>query len=366
VDESICAMSNIAVALLGPDIEHKISLEAMLAGRVSKVTWIPDSSTFAVINKTQQSRRFSKMAEAIIGTRSQNYLDHALTIVDKNAVDTVIGYWGSIPFPDLIALKKKRPHLKIVIFLLCFPLSLNSLGIRKQLFGLNNVGRYLTGVIYPSTAMAKYVARNVKLPKDIKSVIVPPAWSEEFLEQITTDDSLEHPNLVFLGRTDLSGATIHPADDIRSIMCNLMDAGIHLNHAFSPETNDNHLNRHLFEPRPVRPLIHFASRFDASLIVYNLAHCGDASRFENTVPDRLLSSVAAGLPIALPEEGYAGCKEYLRDYGATFTYRSPDHLKTLLSDAQRVSELKSFAASNRHHYTAQNIGRDLSSFLQSL
>ena len=354
------------MALLGPNIEHKVSLEEMLAGRARTVVWIPDSNSFSAINETTHGRRLSKMTDAIIGTRSKDYLDHALSIIDENSIDTVIGYWGSIPFPDLIALKKKRPHLKMVTFLLCFPLSLNSLGIRKQLFGLGNVGRYLTGIIYPSSAMASYVARKVGLSKNVKSVIVPPAWSEEFLEDITTDASLENPNLVFLGRTDLSGVTIHPADDIRSIMLNLMDAGIHLNHAFSPETKDNHRHRHLFEPRPVRPLIHFASRFDASLIVYNLAHCGDTSRFENTVPDRLLSSVAAGLPIALPVEGYSGCKEYLKDYGATFTFRSPEHLKSLLSDTDRVRELKGVAVSNRHHYTAQKVGRNLSSFLLSL
>jgi hypothetical protein len=359
-------VSKLSIALLGPNIEHRESLQEMLANTDSKVVWIPDSLSFLSNHEMAKNGFLPRMFETVLGTSSKDYLEHALELIDSHSVETVVGYWGSIPFADLIAIKKRRPHLKVVIYLLCFPLSLNSTGIRKQLFGLNNLARYLNGVIYPSMAMANYLTNKIALLKKIESVIIPPAWSTNFFDDLTSDEDLELPNVVFLGRTDLSGKTIHPADDIRSIMIELMDAGIHLHHSYSPETQDNRPYRHLFESKPIKPLMKFVSRFSASLIVYNLSKCGDTARFENTIPDRLLSSVAAGLPIAIPESGYSGCKAYLENYGATYVFRDSAHLKLLLSDAGRTRDFKQVAAVNRLQFTAAKMGKELLPFLSKL
>ena len=40
------SLSQMAVTLLGPPIEHRDSLIAMLEGRARRICWVPDSQTF--------------------------------------------------------------------------------------------------------------------------------------------------------------------------------------------------------------------------------------------------------------------------------------------------------------------------------
>ncbi len=105
---------------------------------------------------------------------------------------------------------------------------------------------------------------------------------------------------------------------------------------------------------------------DASLIAYNAAACRRTERLELTVPDRLLTSVAAGVPIAIPSIGYSGSKQYLAEYPAVIEFDSVPDLKRQLEDRERIKSLHEAAWQARKLYTAEAQGELLARFLLSL
>jgi hypothetical protein len=104
---------------------------------------------------------------------------------------------------------------------------------------------------------------------------------------------------------------------------------------------------------PLREATTFASQFDASLIVYNLEACKCRDRFEITVPDRLVASVAAGIPVAMPKHGYGACKEYLAGYRALIEFESPSELADKLKDRALIAQAKQQAIEDGPDYAAE-------------
>lgn len=91
-----------------------------------------------------------------------------------------------------------------------------------------------------------------------------------------------------------------------------------------------------------------------------------ADRFHLTVPDRLITSVAAGVPIALPKRGYSAAKSYLKDYPAVIEFESPSELAQTLVDRPRISGLRDAAWISRQRDAASQHGGDLQRFLERL
>jgi hypothetical protein len=239
-----------------------------------------------------------------------------------------------------------------MLMLLCFPLALSPAGIARQHLVLRRCLPSIDALICPTAEMAAYLERLVLGRHRTLVGVVPPCWPDAVRPRQRAAAGRERPNLVYVGRTDLSGKTVHGADDTRVLMRELLDAGIELHHAYSPETEDGHPNRVHFKPLSNLQLMEGMAAFDASLVAYNLAACSRTDRFELTVPDRLISSVLAGTPVALPGNGYAASRTYLRDHGAVLTFSSPRDLHQL-SDRARMAELKDLAWDARHHFVAE-------------
>jgi len=149
-------------------------------------------------------------------------------------------------------------------------------------------------------------------------------------------------------------------------MRQLLDAGIGLHHVQSPETNDGHPLRKPFAPLDQRGLIAFMPTHDASLMAYNTQACARDDRFHLTVPDRLITSVAAGVPIAIPRQGYEGAKQYLVDYPAVIEFDDARDLQHQLSDRPRLARLRQQAFEARARYTAESRGELLAGFIARL
>jgi hypothetical protein len=149
-------------------------------------------------------------------------------------------------------------------------------------------------------------------------------------------------------------------------MQSVLNAGIELHHAYSPETDDGHPLRKSFAPVKNDELSNFIGTFDASLIAYNTSACECADRFELTVPDRLISSVTAGIPIAIPRQGYSASKAYLRHYPAVIEFDNAEELHRTLSNRLAMAKLRQIAWDSRCYYTAEQQAVDLGSFLGTL
>lgn len=357
-------IKNISVATLGPSIDHQKSLLAMLSNGVGSVTTLPDSHSFYKIDSAPS--RFKKIIGKVWKPDNKAYLEMICQKLDDSSTDVIIGYWGTNPISDLFSIKKLRPHIKVVLMVLCHPMSLNNLGIRRQNFMMQRATASLDGIIYPSINMAEYFNKTIYKKKMPCVAIIPPCWPEAFQAKKNARELKDESNIVFIGRTDLSGKTVHLADDVRPLMNSILAQGIDLYHGESKETNDNNPHRKAFKPMEQKALIETMSYYDASLLAYNTEACKNDLRFHLTVPDRLITSVSAGIPIAIPSEGYGGAKSYLKNYPAIFEFDSACHLKSMLADRSHVRELKNIAWETRERYTAEKQGDKLNSFIMSL
>ncbi len=358
-----------SVTLLGPQIDHKSSLEAMLANQQVKLSWLPDSISTLEGLPRSRTGRLRRLLDQLTHTRDREFLDRTCRHLDEQGTEIVIAYWGTRPLADLKAIKQLRPHIKIVLMVLCFPLALDTPGLKRQHWLMRRAVRSIDGVLYSNCRMQEYFERQVfgRGGAHLKSLILRPCWPLSYQAKTgPCEPASNQPNLIYVGRTDLSHRTVHAADDLRPLMAEILDNQIELHHVRSPETTDGHPYRRPFAPLDQASLIDAMAAHDASLIAYNAAACQRTERLELTVPDRLLSSVAAGVPVAIPAEGYTGAKQYLADYPAVLEFDSVPDLKRQLSDRERIREMHESAWKARKLYTAEEHGDGLAKYLDSL
>jgi len=367
LEKSSCSrLAESPVTFLGPEIEHRDSLAEMLEGRTGGLSWLPDSLSFLKRDVKSSRSRLVRLVDQIRGTSDSSYLTYVTKALNESASRVILAYWGTIPLPDLLAIKKARSGQKLVLMVLCYPLALTRVGISRQNFFMRRAARYLDGFLFPSEEMRSYFLDNVLDRHAPPTVVIPPCWPATFQATTRSLPAENAPNLIYAGRTDLAGKTVHPADDIRDLMRSILQSGIELHHVYSPETDDGHPRRTLFQPLSLSGLIELMSSFDASLIAYNTVACARDDRFRLTVPDRLVTSVAAGVPIAVPRQGYHAVKSYLRDYPPVIEFDSAGGLAETLDDRQLVSRLRDSAWVTRQNYVARRHGATLQEFLEQL
>ncbi len=363
------ASHRLSITLLGPGIDHKKSLEAMLATRVSALTWLPDSINVSPGRTLTAAQRIRSAFDRLTSTHDRGFLDRVCRHLDESRTDVIVAYWGTGPLADIAAIKRRRPKIKIALMVLCFPLAFDTIGLKRQHWLMRHAAPCLDGILYPNAAMQDYFHRRVlgKRGEHLKESILKPCWPRSYQGIAERGGPIfDRPNLIYVGRTDLSGRTVHVADDLRPLMTEILENRIELHHVRSPETSDGHPYRRPFEPLDQAALIARMGAHDASLIAYNAAACRRTERLELTVPDRLLTSVAAGVPIAIPSIGYSGSKQYLAEYPAVIEFDSVPHLKRQLEDRDHIESLHEAAWQARKLYTAEAQGESLARFLLSL
>ena len=360
------SLTTTSVTLLGPATEHRDSLGEMLGCQPSRLNWLPDSLSFRRSQGAAAQHRFVRLMDQISGTRDRAYIDYVINAMADFGTRLVIAYWGTLPLADLAAIKKALPDAVLVLMVLCYPVALTREGIYRQNFYMRRTRRFLDAYLCPSEEMCSYIRDRVIRDQAVPSLVLPPCWPASFQAAVRPKPMETVPNIVYAGRTDLASPTIHAGDDIRNLMRNLLESGIELHHVYSPATDDGDPRRKLFDPIPLRSLIEFMGRFDASLVAYNTDACARADRFHLSVPDRLITSVAAGVPIAIPKRGYSAAKSHLKDYPAVIEFESPSDLAQTLADRPRISDLRDAAWNSRQYYAASQHGADLRRFLERL
>jgi hypothetical protein len=365
----MCSSHRLSVTLLGPDIAHRKMFEAMLAGRVSRLTWLSDSLSLPISRPRAAGQRIQKLFDQLTHTHDSAFLANTCRHLDENQTDVIIAYWGTGPLADIVAIKRLRPQIKILLMPACFPLALDTVGIQRQHWLMRHAAPSLDGMLYPSVAMRDYFHDQVlgARGRHLQELILKICWPQNFqVAAGQNEQGIDHPNLVFIGRTDLSSHTIHAADDLRPLMEEILENQIELHHGSSPETSDGHPYRRPFQPLDMVALIARMAAHDASLIAYNAAACRRTERLNLTVPERLATSVAAGIPIAIPSMGYIGPKQYLAEYPAVLEFDSVPDLKRKLEDRQHIQALREAAWQARKLYSAEAQGDILAQFLESI
>lgn len=339
----------------------------MLAPGGVQVHWLPDSHSPEDEEDPRPAARkaWFRLAEGLFGTADSAFLDRALRVIDEAGIQMVVAYWGTGPLSDILAIKRARPAVKVVLMMLCYPLSFSTPGILRQRLRMARAAGSLDGVLCPSREMHDYLSRHDLARADCPMAVLPPCWPAEFQAESRLP-SAPAPCVVYVGRPDFTSSTATAADDVRDLLTHLLEEDVEVHHGAGKALEDGHPRRRTFPPRPVTELIAMMSGYDASLVTYNEAACARHERLMLTVPDRLITSVAAGIPIALPETGYEASRSYLADYPAVIPFRSASELADSLRDRRRVLQLREAAWQARSSYRAERHGTALRFFLRSV
>ena len=296
--------------------------------------------------------RWSRLRDRAFGTSRGPYTDEILNKIDEHHVQTVLAYWGTQPLPDIKALKRARPDVRFSLNLLCHPVGLQARKVSFDNFTLSQGAKHLDSIISSGPAMTAYLQSHIKGLRDVPLFEFPPCWTEDFGPKEPLPVTRETPNVVFLGRMDWQAG--QSSDNVTPMLRELMDEGIDVHYARAPESTIEHAHAFPFDLVPLTEIADFASPFDVSLIAYNVDTAKVQDRFHVTVPDRLITSVAIGLPVALPKRGFTGCREYLKDYEAVIEYESMVDLAHQLRDRERMTTLRGLARLKSQLYRAED------------
>lgn len=309
----------------------------------------------------QRSRR---ILDQLTGTRDASHIERLLNAIDRNRLEYLVAYWGTRPMGDIIAIKKCRPDLKIILNVLCHPIALSRWKVAAQNWYFRTVVHHCDALLVSSEAMRTYIRRHVVGNRDIPVFMWPPYYSARYFPTSPVSPCRTVPSVLFLGRVDWRRA--QSSDNALPFLGKLMDSGIHVYYHYARESATDHRNAHTFAYMPLVEAIRYATQFDASLIMYNLDSCSRCDRFDVTVPDRLVASVSAGVPIAIPAHGYTACKEYLRDYEAVITFHSPKELAERLMDRTAMEHYRRMARENSRKYVGERHMQPLWTLIGSL
>ena len=356
------------IAYLGPQNDHATSLELVFRRAGIPLLQIRDSLSWPHASQPETNPRWSARASRVraqlFGTHDERYLEYALRLIDQAGTTCVLAFWGTRPLPDIRALKRRRPHLQFVLTVLCHPLGLSRSKVYLQNLMFNHTVRDLDGLIVSSNVMDRYLKEKLPNSRGVPTLVHSPCWAEEYARHVPLEAAAERPNVVFLGRMDWRAG--QSTDNVTGPLRELMRNGIDVHFSDSAESRIQDKHACPFEALGMKQLVDFAARFDASLILYDLASAEATDRFEVTIPDRLITSVAAGIPIALPTGTYAACREYLESYGAVLEFRSMEHLAEQLRDRKRIGDLRRLAWERSRLYRAEPQLSTLMRFCQEL
>jgi len=362
-----------SIGYLGGKSDHWENITRLMASVDKPVVALPTSTSSPEFRHTPGvlswkpastlHRKGTRILGQLHGTRNGNYVRTVLELIDTHGLDCVVAYWSTEMLGDLMAIKKLRPRVKLILNLLCHPMGLSKMKVRLQNWHFRRSVGCLDGLIMPSQTMRGYLEKNVLRGRNMPILIWPPFYSQHFFPKHRSAPCELTPNLLFLGRMDFYRA--QPSDDVRGFIEELLDRGVHVYHCeakgYAPRPN-----RHTFTYLPLPQAEEFATAFDASLILYNLKACRKKDRFEATVFDRLVASVTAGIPIAIPAEGYAASKEYLREYPAVIEFASADDLAKRLGDRPAMARMRIVAAEKSAGYIGERRLNPLIDFVQCI
>jgi hypothetical protein len=353
------------VAYLGSRLEQLTNLTAELEHFGCALTHISDSAEFAGARPGNPSLlgRAQRLRTQLFGTRDRGFLDYALRQIDDHDIQCVVAYWGTRPLPDIRTLKRLRPRVKFVLNVLCHPLGLERLTVHMQNAILARASDSLDGIIASNSLMEQYLRRHMDL-RGKPVLTLSPYWCARLGPTVELPPPLPTPNLLFLGRMDWK--TGQRSDNVTGSLRELMRHGIDVHFSRSPESRIDDPHARPFDAMPMAAVANFAAPLDASLIVYNLDGVAVTDRFENTVPDRLITSLAVHLPVAIPAQGFAGCREYLQPYGAVLEYGSMADLAEQLRDRERVAALRRLARQRGAELNAEATFPQLRRFLHQV
>ena len=296
--------------------------------------------------------KLDRICQQLLGAKGDAFLSRMKQYLAEYDPDVIIACWGTNIISDAIAIKKYSPRTKILLNVLCCPMGLSFIPVELQNLHMRFGARYFDGFIYSSHVMQKYFEKNIIRGRLKPAVIIPPVLSKKEFPDHHLPVCSNFPNIVFLGRPDWWDG--QRTDNISKQLDDLASVGVHVYYAGQVDQQKQALShRHIYSSMELRKLAVFATQFDASLIMYNLDACKRDDRFKVTIPDRLIASVAFGLPIAIPKKGYDACKEFLRQYEAVIEFDSFEELKAQLSDREKVEALKARARENSTLYSVE-------------
>lgn len=349
------------IGYLGKNNEHLMSLVSAFdqtGVEIIPIEMSPNYSSNVFIRE-----QIVKISAKFFGSNNSEFVQVANTIISDNNLSVILAYWGTNVIPDIIAIKKCNPNLKIILNVMCHPMGLTPLSVISQNKYMKYARKFIDGYLFSNELMRDYFRSKI-FYSDVPHLVVPPLLSRKFFPKNFQQPCSNQPNLLFLGRPDWWNG--QPTDNLSSQLTEAIQAGIHVYHADDSTSADPGELRHSFHYMTFTELKDFATQFDASLIVYNLDSVTNTDRFTNTVPDRLIASVAFGIPIVIPRSGYTAIKSFLHEYEAVIEFDNYDELFFIMSNRPYMDELRQIARNNSIKYSLEGYLPQLLTFFSNL
>ncbi|WP_442505074.1 hypothetical protein SH528x_003845 [Novipirellula sp. SH528] len=338
----------LSIGFLGkPKSDHADALGSLASCINAKYIRIPDSPNSGAYqaSKIRIVRQLYRGCMQWKGTAHRAYLKDALGAIDSNDVDVLVAYWATNPLADAIAIKRERPRTAVVANVLCHPKGFTgrSMVLADQLF--RRAAAKLDGFIFPTHQMKYYFERRIFRGIQVHSTVIPPCWSGTMSPSIDIKCDYSTPSILHMGRTELK---THSRSE--NLLDQLMNCGINVHYCPADPKAKQHPHQHYFARRSLPELIKFATQFPATLGGFITPSLASSRQVHLSVPDRLISSVASGVPVALPFDGYEAYKEYLHQYEAVIRFDSAEVLANQLRNPDSLRKLKELSQNTRSHY----------------
>lgn len=296
-----------------------------------------------------RGRWFKKSAYSLIIEGS--VIDAVKKSVKESTPDLIFTSWGRTPLPEMRYIKREFSDIPFVHDFRTYPVSRYKTTEYIENLINKEVIENMDGMIFTSETMKKYIENrfeNKTKKAEYFSEYIP---EKMFFRKNSIDLDIRSPNIIFLGnrKRDLS-------DIFRKVLKKGIDLYACNKVIDACSSIDTHRNIHTFSEFSTHDVesgkfSNFISNFDASILVYPNSY---SSRFRNTHPERLLWSIAGGLPILLPESKLKASEQYVLSNGIGITFKNIDGMSRKVKDGKLIDSVRENLRGNIDRFKLEN------------
>ena len=294
------------------------------------------------------------------------------SVLSQYDIDLVIALWSTGVVPEMWACQTLAVKAPIVFRVHMFPAAITPLLLKLEQAYCTIPIANLDAIVYTTVSMRDYMKAHFgRRGTPEKELVMPDYQSKRYFytrrPPLLSEEDRE-PHIVFLGTTESQSH-----NNINSLLRQLVDEGIHVHVLKSPRAeaiSSPYLHRFSRYPLLVPPegsltLGDFITQFDACLVASNLEKV-IRSRFDNTIPNRLVAALTGAIPIAIPKGILRGSVEFALRHGIGFTFDDPADLKGKLLDKTYMRDLRDRVIEHAPQLHAENRFPELEDFLYSV
>jgi hypothetical protein len=294
-----------------------------------------------------------------------------LKTLKEKSIEVIYCSWSITGFPEIKAIQEENANIPIILSIQTYPFRGttvvgNNYEENKE---IKKIFENLDGRIHCSKTMHEFMHNNFDLYKHGSDLITMGYFRERYFYknrlQLLSEKDRE-PHLIFIGNTQFSQRIM---DDVRQQIYDITQKGIHVHFSSTYDRIKDSPYIHMFQPFSHQQLLNgefatYMTQFDACIVLYNIDR--QYFRFNNSLPERFLFALNAGIPIVVPKKYFGSCEEIINNYQIGFSYGSLVELKEQLAIKEIMDEYRDNAIQAASKLTFENNFYILDKFIKDI